>query len=44
MRVVFNNKGFQRDMRNLIEYSAGYIDGVQKGKKVFLNNLGIFSQ
>lgn len=41
MRVVFNNKVFQRDMRNLIEYSAGYVDGIQRGKKVFLNNLGI---
>ncbi len=27
-------------MNNIIDYSFGFLDGVQKGKSVFLNNLG----
>jgi len=28
-------------MDNIVKYSFGFLDGVQKGKKVFLQNLGI---
>lgn len=40
MRVVFNDKMFKRDMKNLIEYSTGYVNGIQSGKKAFMHNLG----
>jgi hypothetical protein len=40
MRIIFNDKMFKKDMKNLIDYSVGYIDGIEKGKKEFLNNLG----
>jgi hypothetical protein len=40
MRVIFNDRMFKKDMKNLINYSMGYLDGIEKGKKEFLNNLG----
>lgn len=41
MRVIFNTKAFNKDMKNIIDYSIGFLDGVQGGKKAFLNTLGI---
>lgn len=41
MRVVFNNAMFRRDMKNIIDYSIGYVNGIQGGKKAFLNTLGL---
>lgn len=38
--VSINTKNFQITMNNIIQYSYGFLDGVQKGKKIFLNNLG----
>lgn len=38
--VRFDNRKFMKEMNNIIEYSAGFIDGVELGKKEFLNNLG----
>ena len=38
--VKFNARTFQKEMKNIIEYSTGFLDGVQIGKKEFLNNLG----
>lgn len=29
------------DLNNIVQYSIGFIDGVKKGKNIFLNNLGI---
>lgn len=40
MKVMFNAKQFNKEMKNIIDYSTGFLDGVQNGKKVFLNNLG----
>jgi hypothetical protein len=40
MRVSTNTKSFTKQMNNIIDYSFGFLDGVQKGKSVFLNNLG----
>ena len=40
MIVKFNDKKFMNDMVNIIEYSIGFLDGIQSGKKVFLDNLG----
>jgi hypothetical protein len=40
MRAIINDKKFARDMRNVMEYSMGFLDGVANGKAQFLNNLG----
>lgn len=41
MRVIFNNKAFRRDMKNIIDYSIGYVNGIQGGKRAFLTTLGL---
>jgi hypothetical protein len=41
MLVSFNAKSFQKTMNNILDYSYGFLDGAEKGKKLFLSNLGI---
>lgn len=41
MRVITNSKQFELQMNNIVKYSMGFLDGVQKGKTVFLKNLGL---
>jgi hypothetical protein len=38
--VKFDNRAFMKEMNNIIDYSYGFLEGVQSGKKAFLNNLG----
>ncbi len=38
--LKFDTKQFMKDMDNIIDYSTGFLDGVQLGKKQFLFNLG----
>ena len=40
MRIITNSKQFESQLNNIINYSMGFLDGVQKGKSVFLKNLG----
>jgi hypothetical protein len=40
MRVITNTKQFELQMNNIVKYSMGFLDGVEKGKTVFLKNLG----
>jgi len=40
MRVTLESKSFEQQMQNIVQYSMGFLDGVKKGKKAFLNNLG----
>jgi len=40
IKVNFNSKAFARDMKNIIDYSTGFLDGVQQGKKNLLENIG----
>ena len=40
MKISTNTKSFTKQMNNIIDYSFGFLDGVEKGKSVFLNNLG----
>jgi hypothetical protein len=40
MRVTTSTKSFESQMSNIVNYSFGFLDGIQKGKKVFLKNLG----
>lgn len=38
--IKFDTKQFKKDMDNIVQYSMGFLEGVEGGKKVFLNNLG----
>jgi hypothetical protein len=40
MQVKLDYKDFSRTMDNITEYSLGFIDGIKRGKKFFLSNLG----
>lgn len=39
MRVRLNTLMFEKQLDNLVEYSLGFLDGAQSGKKIFLDNL-----
>ena len=41
MIVTMNTKLFDKQMKNIIDYSIGFLDGIHKGKKVFLDRLGL---
>ena len=38
--IKMDDKAFLKDMQNIIDYSLGFLDGVKKGKNIFLNKLG----
>lgn len=40
MRVTLNTADFERKLNGLVEYSFGFLDGIEKGKTVFLDRLG----
>lgn len=40
MIVKTNTLQFEKKMQNIIDYSVGFLDGVQKGKKVLFDKLG----
>jgi len=39
MIVNMNTKVFTAQMNNIVNYSFGFLEGVQKGKKVFLDKV-----
>ncbi len=41
MIVTMNTKVFDKQMKNIIDYSVGFLDGIHKGKKIFLDKLGL---
>jgi hypothetical protein len=41
MRAVFNSNQFKKEMNNIVNYSVGFLEGIQKGKTVFLKTLGL---
>jgi hypothetical protein len=41
MRTVFNSNQFKKEMNNIVNYSIGFLEGVQKGKTVFLKTVGL---
>lgn len=41
MKATFNSRQFTKEMNNIVNYSIGFLEGVQKGKNVFLKNLGM---
>jgi hypothetical protein len=40
MRVRTNTASFEKQLENIIQYSSGFLDGVQKGKTEFLKAVG----
>lgn len=40
MKLEYDTKQFMKDMNNVIQYSLGFLDGVQTGKRVMLDNVG----
>jgi hypothetical protein len=40
MKMKVNNKLFQKEMNNVMEYSLGFLEGAEVGKKLFLGILG----
>jgi RNase P/RNase MRP subunit p29 len=40
MRLVVDSRQFEKDMHNIMQYSEGFLDGVQVGKTLFFKNLG----
>lgn len=40
MQVRINTKSFEKKLNNIIEYSFGFLEGAESGKKEFLNDLG----
>lgn len=41
MRAVFNSLQFKKEMNNIVDYSMGFLEGIQRGKTVFLKTLGL---
>jgi hypothetical protein len=40
MNIVMNTTNLEKIINNAIDYSVGFLDGAQKGKSIFLKNLG----
>jgi hypothetical protein len=40
MRVNLDSRAMQRSLQNIVDYSFGFLDGAQAGKKAMLDNLG----
>jgi hypothetical protein len=40
MKVNLNSASFEKTIQNIIDYSFGFLEGAQNGKKVMLDNLG----
>lgn len=41
MRVSIDTNKFEKEIENIVKYSVGFLDGVQRGKTLFLKNLGL---
>lgn len=40
INLKFDSRTFQKEMKNLMEYSAGFLEGIEIGKREFFNQLG----
>lgn len=40
MRIRLNTLTFEKQLDNLVDYSLGFLEGAESGKKIFLDNLG----
>jgi hypothetical protein len=41
MRAVFASSQFKKEMNNIVDYSIGFLEGIQRGKTVFLKTVGL---
>ena len=41
MRAVFNSAQFKKEMNNIVDYSMGFLEGIQRGKTIFLKTVGL---
>lgn len=41
MRIRFDGRQFAKDMKNIMDYSAGFLDGVQMGKQKLMHSIGV---
>lgn len=41
MKLSIDTRQFKKDLNNVVEYSLGYLEGIQIGKSQFLRNLGL---
>lgn len=41
MIVNTNTLSFTKQMNNIVNYSLGFLEGVNRGKKIFLDKLGL---
>jgi hypothetical protein len=41
MITKFNTSQFKKEMNNIVDYSIGFLQGVEKGKTIFLKTLGM---
>lgn len=41
MKAVFNSNQFKKEMNNIVQYSLGFLEGIEKGKTVFLKTVGM---
>jgi hypothetical protein len=41
VRVRFDGRQFAKDMKNIMSYSAGFLDGIQMGKQQLMHSLGV---
>jgi hypothetical protein len=44
MKVIMNDAAFKKEMKNIMNYSIGFLEGVQAGKVKFLNNVGVMTK
>ena len=41
MRVTFDGRQFAKDMKNMMDYSSGFLEGIQLGKQQLLHSVGV---
>jgi hypothetical protein len=41
MRVRFDGRQFAKDMKNIMDYSTGFLDGIQLGKQELMKSIGL---
>lgn len=41
IKMYIDSRQFRKEMNNIVEYSLGFLDGINNGKSLFLRNLGM---
>jgi len=40
MRVVFDDAAFMKEIKNVVDYSSGFVTGIQRSKPIMFRNIG----